>query len=98
MTNNTQNSKPHVGMVAAIYTDSNVLPKECAIPDFGAPNIYELTENCGGDFRQLVEEHKTLFGIIPEKITLDSLHPNKGPPIRVHHNTFQVTIVRKSFP
>jgi len=30
--NNTQNSKPHVGMIAAICTDSNVVSKECAIP------------------------------------------------------------------
>jgi len=40
--NNTQNSKPHVGMVAAICTDSNVVSEECAIPDFGVPNTYEL--------------------------------------------------------
>ena len=81
---NTQNSKPHVGMIAAICTDSNVVPEECAIPDFGAPNNCELPENCGGDFRQLVEEHKALFGIIPGKTTLDCHYiPTRGPPIRV---------------
>jgi len=82
--NNTQDSKLHVGMVAAICTDSNVVSEECAISYFGAPNTYELPENCGGDFRQLVEEHKTLFGIIPGKTILDCHYiPTKGPPIRV---------------
>ena len=56
-----QNSKPHIGIIAALSTDSSVMPEECAIPDFGTPTTYELPENCGGDFRQLVEEHKTLF-------------------------------------
>jgi len=82
--NTTQNSKPHVGMVAAICTDSNVVSDECAIPNFSAPNTYELPENCGGDFRQLVEEHKILFGIIPGKTKLDCHYiPTKGPPIHV---------------
>ena len=45
-----QNSKPHVGIIAALST-----------LDFGAPTTYELPENCGGDFRELVEEHKTLL-------------------------------------
>ena len=51
------NNKPHVGLITALSTDSGAMPEECAIPDFGAPNTYELPENCGGDFRQLVEEH-----------------------------------------
>ena len=77
-------NKPHVGVITALSTDSSVMPEECAIPDFGAPNIYELPENCGGDFRQLVEEHKTLFGIVPGKTTLDCHYiSTKGPPIRV---------------
>jgi len=59
--------------------------EECAIPNFGAPNTYELPENCGSDFRQLVEKHKkTLFGIIPVKTTLDRHYiPTKDPPIHV---------------
>jgi len=57
----------------------------CAIPDFGTPTTtYELPVNCGGDFKQLVEEHKTLFGIVPGQTTLDCHYiPTKGLPIRV---------------
>ena len=44
-------NKPHVGVITALITDSSVMPEECAIPDFGAPNTYKLPENCGGDFR-----------------------------------------------
>ena len=78
------NNKSHVGIITALSTDSSVMPEECAIPDFGAPNTYELPENCDGDFRQLVEEHKTLFGIMPGKTTLDCHYiSTKGPPIRV---------------
>ena len=81
MMKSTESSKPHVGIIAAICTDSNAMPEECAIP---APNTFEFPENCGGDFRKLVEEHKTLFGIIPGKITLDCHYiPTKGPPIPV---------------
>ena len=77
------NNKPHVGLITALSTDSGAMPEECAIPDFGAPNTYKLPENCG-DFRQLVKEHKTLFGIIPGKTMLDCHYiSTKGPPIRV---------------
>ena len=75
MINNAQNNKPHVGVIAAVGTDSSV-PEECAIPNF-------VTENYGGDFRWLVEEHKTLFGIIPGKLHL----------IDCHHSP-QVTFIR----
>ena len=84
MVKDAQNNKPHVGMIAALCTDSSVIPEECAIPDFGAPNTYELPENCSGGFKQLVEEHKTLFDVRPGKTTLDCHYiPTKGPPIRV---------------
>jgi len=85
MVDDAQNSKPHVGVIAALSTDSSVMPEECAIPDFGAPTTtYESPENCGGDFKQLVEEHKTLFGIVPGETTLDCHYiPTKGPPICV---------------
>jgi len=70
-------------MIAAVGTDSDV-PDECAIPNFGVPNAYELPKNCGSDFRQLIEQHKTLFGMIPGKTTLDCHYiPTKGSPIRV---------------
>ena len=84
MMNDAQSSKPHVGMIAALYTDSSVMPEECVIPDFGAANTYELPENCGADFKQLVEEHKTLLGIIPGKTTLGCHYIlTKCLPIRV---------------
>ena len=37
MVNTAQNNKPHVGVIAAVGTDSSV-PEECTIPDFGVPN------------------------------------------------------------
>ena len=81
---NAHHNKPYVGVITALSTDSSVMSEECAIPDFGAPNIYELPENCGGDFRQLVEEHKTLLGIAPGKTILDCHYiSTKGPPICV---------------
>ena len=55
------NNKPRVGVITALITDSSVMPEECTIPDFGAPITYELPENCGGDFRQLVEEQNLVW-------------------------------------
>ena len=84
MVDDTQSSKPHVGVIAALSTDSSVIPDECAIPDFSVHNTYELPENCGDDFRQLLEEHNTLFGVVPGKTALDCHYiPTKGPPICV---------------
>ena len=42
MMNDAHNIKPHVGVIAALCTDSCVMPEECAIPYFGAPNTCEL--------------------------------------------------------
>ena len=55
-----------------------------AIPDFGAPKTYKLSENCGDEFRQLIEEYNDLFCTTPGKTTHDCHYiPTKGPPIRV---------------
>ena len=90
---NAHNNIPHVGAITALSKDSIVM---CAIPHFGAPNTYKPPENCGGDFRQLAEEHKTLFGIVPGKATLDCHYISTNSlPIRVSLNTFQGIIVRK---
>ena len=79
-----QNNKPHVGIIAAINDDSSELTEECAIPNFGTSKAYELPENCGDEFRQLIEEHKDLFCITPVKTTRDCHYIlTKGPPIRV---------------
>ena len=72
-------------MIAAVGTDSDV-PEDCAIPDFGVPNTYELPKNCGSDFRQLIKQHKTYDS--KENYTRLPLHLNKGftihvPPRRV---------------
>ena len=50
MADDTQNSKPHVSVIAALSTDSSVMPGEYDFPDFGVPNPYKLC-NCGGNFR-----------------------------------------------
>ena len=43
-----------------------------------------MPENCGDDFKQLVEEYKDLFCTTPGKITYDFHYiPTKGPPVRV---------------
>ena len=55
------NNKPHVGIIAAINDDSSELTEECAIPNFGASKAYELPENCGDEFRQLIEEHRFIL-------------------------------------
>ena len=79
-----RNNKPHVGIIAAINDDSSELTEECAIPNFGASKAYELPENCGDEFGQLIEEHKDLFCTTPGKTTRDCHYiPTKGPPIRV---------------
>ena len=82
-------------MIAAVGTDSDV-PEDCAIPDFGVPNTYELPKNCGSDFRKLVEQHKTLFGTIPGKLHLIATTFQQ----RVHPFVYRLdislgTIVRK---
>ena len=78
------NNKPHVGIIAAVNDDSSELTEECAIPNFGTSKAYELPENCGDEFRQLIEEHKDLFCTTPGKTTCDCHYiPTKGPPIRV---------------
>ena len=84
MMNDSQNSKPHVGVIAA---DSSVMP------DFCAPNTYKLPESWSGDFRQLVEELKTLY---QERLHLTVTTFQQ----RVHsfvylRNTFQAIIIRK---
>ena len=54
------------------------------LPDFGAPRTYELPENCGDEFRQLIEEYNDLFCITPRKTTHDCHYiPTKGPAIHV---------------
>ena len=79
-----RNNKPHVGIIAAINDDSSELTEDCAIPKFGTSKAYELPENCGDEFRQLIEEHKDLFCTTPGKTTCDCHYiPTKGPPIRV---------------
>ena len=45
---------------------------------------YELPENCGDEFRQLIEEHKDLFCTTPGKTMRDCHYiPTKGPLIHV---------------
>ena len=51
-----RSSKPHIGLIAATNEDSNVITEECAIPNFAAPKHYDMPENCGDHFRQLMEE------------------------------------------
>ena len=55
--NDVLNNKPHVGMIAAVGTDSDV-PEDCAIPGFGVPNTYELPKNCGSGFRSPLNSTK----------------------------------------
>ena len=77
-------SNPHIGLIAATNEDSNVITEECAIPNFAAPKEYDMPENCGDHFRQLMEEYKDLFCTTPGKTTYDCHYiPTKGPPIRV---------------
>ena len=54
MVEKAQSNKPHVGIIAAVNDDSSVITKKCAIPNFGTPMAYELPENCGDEFRQLI--------------------------------------------
>ena len=84
MVEEAHNKKPHIGVIAAVNADSSEISEECAIPDFGAPKTYELPENCGDEFRQLIEEYNDLFCTIPGKTTHECHYiPTKGPPIRV---------------
>ena len=46
------------------------ITEERAIPNFVTSKTYELPENCGDEFRQLIEEHKDLFCTTPGKTTL----------------------------
>ena len=67
-----------------VNKDSNVITEECAIPNLAAPKEYDMSENCGDDFRQLMEEYKDLFCITPGKTAYDCHYiPTKGPPIHV---------------
>ena len=53
-------------------------------PWFGASKAYKLSENCGDEFRKLIEECTDLFCTTPGKTTSDCNYiPTKGPPIRV---------------
>ena len=84
MVEKTKSNKPHIGIIAAVNDDSSVITEECAIPNFGTPTAYELPENCGDEFRQLIKEHKDLFCTTPGKTMRDCHYiPTKGPPIRV---------------
>ena len=84
MVEEAHNNKPHIGVIAAVNADSSEISEECAIPDFGAPKTYEVPENCGDEFRQLIEEYNDLFYTTPGKTTHDCHYiPTKGPPIRI---------------
>ena len=77
-------NKPDIGIIAAVNDDSSVITEECAIPDFATPKGFELPENCGDEFRQLIEEHKDLFRTTPGKTTHDCHYIlTKGSPICV---------------
>ena len=88
-----QSSKPHIGLIAAINKESSVIT-ECAIPNFAATKKYDMPENCGNDFKQLMEEYKDLFCTTPGKSTCHYI-PTKGPPVRIPPRGILATIAKK---
>ena len=80
----TQRNMPHIGAIAAIGDSTTEPTEECAIPDFGAPEQYELPVSTNSTFVSVVDQYKHLFRSIPGT-TSAAFHniPTKGSAIRV---------------
>jgi len=80
----TQRNIPHVGAIAAIGDVATEPMEECAIPDFGAPEQYELpisTTNC---FLPVIDQYRSIFRSTPGVTSAAFLNiPTKGPAICV---------------
>ena len=80
----TQRNIPHIGTIAAIANSTTEPTDECAIPDFGAPEQYELPVSTNNTFTSVVDQYKILFRSIPGSTSV-AFHniPTKGSAIRV---------------
>ena len=80
----TQRNMPHIGAIVAIGDSTTEPTEECAIPDFRAPEQYELPVSTNSTFVSVVDQYKHLFRSIPGT-TLAAFHniPTKGSAIRV---------------
>ena len=82
MVEEVYNNNPHIDVITIVNDDSNEISQEFAIPDFGVSKVFELSESCGNELRQLIEEYKNLFCTTPGKTT-HGCHNilTKGPSI-----------------
>ena len=80
----TQRNIPHIGTIAAIGNSATEPTEECAIPDFGASEQYELPIFTNSAFVSVVDQYKRLFRSIPGTTSV-AVHniPTKGSAIRV---------------
>ena len=78
----TQRNIPHIGTIAAIANSTTEPGDECAIPDFGAPEQYELPVSANSTFTSVVDQYK--IHSIPGSTSV-AFHniPTKGSAIRV---------------
>ena len=97
MVEEVHKNKRHIGIIAAVNGYSSKISEKCAIPDFRAPKAYELPENCGDDFRQLIEEY-IYFALLLERSHMIVIRFQLRVPQFVYHlGKFQATIKMKQF-
>lgn len=92
----TQRNIPHIGTIAAIGDVTTDPTEECAIPDFGAPEQYELPVFTNKIFLPIVDQYRSIFCSTPGT-TLAACHniPTKGPAIRVPPDMFRHITAKK---
>ena len=83
--NDAHNNKPHVGVITAQVFDV----RRVTLVPLMLMNYLRIVV-------EMVEEHKTFFGIVPGKTTLDCHYIQQRVHLFVYPlDAFQVTIIRK---
>ena len=80
----TVQQKSNIKTIVAIGESTTDISSNCAIPDYGAPQQYELPKCQSAPLTTMVAQYKDLFSITPGHTSVACHHiPTKGSPVRV---------------